>query len=91
MSQCEATLESSHACVRLWWSSERGAAITKDQREMIRQIEKLAMASGLTIRVNEARGKGGHIRVYVGGRATVIPTKVKTGLRHAVLKQLGLY
>ena len=64
--------------------------MTKDQRDIVREIEKLARSRGLEVRLNEARGKGGHIRVYVGDRATVIPTKVKTGLRHAILKQLGL-
>lgn len=64
--------------------------MTKDQRELMTEIRKRAEARGLEVRVNEARGKGGHIRVYVGDRATVIPTKVKSGLRHGVLKQLGL-
>lgn len=67
-----------------------GRGDDQDQRDLVADIRKLADARGLTVAVNEARGKGGHIRVYVGDCATVIPTKVKTGLRHSVLKQLGL-
>lgn len=65
--------------------------MTKDQREMIGEIRSLAKARGLEVRVNPARGKGSHMRVYIGSQATTVPAKVKTGTRRVILKQLGLH
>jgi hypothetical protein len=64
--------------------------MTKEQREMIAEIRTLAKAIGLEVRVDVARGKGSHMRVYVGPHATMVPARVKTGTRRAILKQLGL-
>ncbi|MBB4301248.1 hypothetical protein GGD81_000263 [Rhodobium orientis] len=62
--------------------------MTKDQKELIRELRRLAGEREL--RVEPGRGKGSHIRVYLDGRVTTIPAKVKTGTRRAILKQLGL-
>lgn len=62
--------------------------MTKDQRTMIREIRKLA--GDLEIRIEAARGKGSHIRVYIGDNFTTVPAKIKRGTRIAILKQLGL-
>lgn len=64
--------------------------MTKDQRDVIREIRSLAKARGVEVRINEGRGKGSHMRVYVGPGAATVPAKVKTGTRWAILKQLGL-
>jgi hypothetical protein len=69
---------------------ERGVAMTKDQRAVIQLIRDLAAARGLDVRVATARGKGSHIRVYIGSRFATVPSKVKTGTRHGILKQLDL-
>ena len=64
--------------------------MTRDQRGMVADIREQAEARGLEVRVDAARGKGSHIRVYVGERATTVPAKIKTGTRRAILRQLGL-
>jgi mRNA interferase HicA len=64
--------------------------VTKEQRAMISEIRSLAKTRGLEVRVNEARGKGSHMRIYIGERAATVPAKIKTGTRRAILKQLGL-
>lgn len=64
--------------------------MTKDQRQLWFEIRTLAGQRGLAARVAEARGKGSHIRVYVGERHTTVPAKVKPSLRRAILKQLRL-
>jgi predicted RNA binding protein YcfA (HicA-like mRNA interferase family) len=43
--------------------------------------------------VDPSRGKGGHVRVELGGKITHVPTgsgDLKRGLVHGILKQLGL-
>jgi predicted RNA binding protein YcfA (HicA-like mRNA interferase family) len=45
------------------------------------------------IRIVPSRGKGGHLRVERGDRVAHVPTgsgDLKTGLLHAILRQLGL-
>jgi hypothetical protein len=64
--------------------------MTKGQRQLLAEIRTLAVRRGLVLRVAKARGKGSHMRVYVGERHTTVPTKVKPDLRRAILKQLQL-
>lgn len=64
--------------------------MSKDQRELVAEIRRRAEAQGLLVRVEPARGKGSHCRVYVGSRFTTVPAKVKTGTRRAIFKQLDL-
>jgi len=43
--------------------------------------------------VQPQRGKGGHVRVELGGRRTIVPTgsgEIRTGTLHSILRDLGL-
>jgi mRNA interferase HicA len=55
--------------------------------ELLRKLRRL----GAT--VQPQRGKGGHVRVQLGGRRTIVPTggrEVRTGTLHSILRDLGL-
>ena len=47
--------------------------------------------AGVPVRLDSARGKGGHQRLHYGDRITTVPTgEIRTGLLHAMCKQLGI-
>ena len=53
----------------------------------------LAKARGLDSRVDEKRGKGSHVTLYLGSRMTIVRNpkdELKTGTLHAMCKQLGI-
>jgi len=61
--------------------------------EFIRKVQDLAKARGLDSRVDEKRGKGSHVTLYLGSRMTVVRNpkdELKTGTLHAMCKQLGI-
>ena len=61
--------------------------------EFIWRIQAHAKTSGLVCRVDEKRGKGSHVTLYLGGKLTIVRNpkdQLKTGTLHAMLKQLGL-
>jgi mRNA interferase HicA len=60
--------------------------------EFIKKIRKAAKAKGLEIRIEQHRGKGSHVTLYIGTKFTVMKDRKKeigTGLRDAMIKQLG--
>lgn len=61
--------------------------------EFIRRIQANAKISGLVCRVDEKRGKGSHVTLYLGDKLTIVRNpkdELKMGTLHAMLKQLGL-
>ncbi len=59
--------------------------------QFIRRSRKWAKTRGLLEHVDASRGKGGHVTQWIGDRFTVVKTgEIKTGLLHAMLKQLGI-
>src|SRR5205085_9507316 len=61
--------------------------------ELLRRLNRLGRARGLTVRIELERGKGSHATVYFGDRYTIIKDRRKEigpGLLHAMLRQLGL-
>lgn len=61
--------------------------------EFIRKVQALAKARGLYHGVDEKRGKGSHITLYLGNRLTIVRNpkdELKTGTLHAMCKQLGI-
>lgn len=61
--------------------------------EFIRRVHDLARARGLHSRVDEKRGKGSHVTLYMGNRMTIVRNpkdELKTGTLHAMCKQLGI-
>jgi mRNA interferase HicA len=61
--------------------------------EFIRKAQALAKARGLGSRVDEKRGKGSHVTLYLGSRMTIVRNpkdELKTGTLHAMCKQLGI-
>ena len=55
--------------------------------ELLRKLRRL----GAT--VQPQRGKGGHVRVELSGRRTIVPTgsgEIRTGTLHSILRDLGL-
>jgi len=55
--------------------------------ELLRKLRRL----GATIQPQ--RGKGGHIRVQLGSRLTIVPTgskEIRTGTLLSILRDLGL-
>ena len=64
--------------------------VNRDQ--FLRALRTYCRANGLeTPRFDPRHGKGGHGRITIGQRFTVIPSgELKTGTCEAILKQLGL-
>jgi mRNA interferase HicA len=61
--------------------------------EFIQRVQRYAKAQGLACRVDQKRGKGSHVTLYLGDRLTIVRNpkdELKTGTLHAMLKQLGL-
>ena len=61
--------------------------------EFIRKVHVLAKARGLDSRVDEKRGKGSHVTLYLGRQMTIVRNpkdELKTGTLHAMCKQLGI-
>jgi predicted RNA binding protein YcfA (HicA-like mRNA interferase family) len=55
--------------------------------ELLRRLRRLGAA------VITKRGKGGHVRVELHGRTTIVPTgsrEIRTGTFHKILQDLGL-
>jgi hypothetical protein len=54
-------------------------------------MKAYAKAHGLDFVWDPGHGKGGHGRVWVGEAFTTVPSgEIKTGLKAAILRQLGL-
>ena len=61
--------------------------------ELIRRLQQYARAHGVHCEIDEKRGKGSHITLYLGDKSTIVRNpkdELKTGNVHAILKQLGL-
>ena len=67
--------------------------LTVTGREFVRKVKKLGRRRGVPVDFVEERGKGSHGTLYFGDRLTVVKhraAELKSGLLHAMLKQLGL-
>lgn len=61
--------------------------------EFIRRVQVLARARGCVCRLDEKRGKGSHVTLYLGSGLTIVRNlkdELKTGTLHAMCKQLGI-
>jgi mRNA interferase HicA len=61
--------------------------------EFVRKVQALARTHGLSCRLDEKRGKGSHVTLYLGERVTIVRNpkdELKTGTLHAMCKQLGI-
>ncbi len=58
--------------------------------QFLRRLRSYAKAHELTLSVDRKRGKGSHIRVFLGDRFTFVPDPVRPGMLRAVLRQLGV-
>jgi len=61
--------------------------------EFIKRVRKIAKARGIACTIDEARGKGSHVTLYLGDNVTIVRNpkdELKTGTFHAMLKQLGI-
>jgi mRNA interferase HicA len=61
--------------------------------EFIQRVQRFAKAQGLASHVDQKRGKGSHVTLYLGDRLTIVRNpkdELKTGTLHAMLRQLGL-
>lgn len=61
--------------------------------EFIKRVRKIAKTGGISCTIDEARGKGNHITLYLGDKLTIVRNpkdELKTGTFHAMLKQLGI-
>jgi mRNA interferase HicA len=61
-------------------------------KEFIRKVRRLGRRRGLTVNLFEDRGKGDHVRLYLGSRWTTVPDpgELGKGILHAMCKQLGI-
>jgi mRNA interferase HicA len=61
-------------------------------KEFIRRVRRLGRKRGLMVRLLEDRGKGDHVRLYLGPRWTTVPDsgELGKGILHAMCKQLGI-
>jgi hypothetical protein len=61
------------------------------REQLIQKFRKEARQLGRTFDVDMARGKGGHCTVWVGGRATIIPSgEISPAFEKIIRRQLGL-
>jgi hypothetical protein len=61
------------------------------REEFLRALKSYARANGLSYSWDPSRGKGGHGTVTVGRAFTTVPSgEIRTGLKFAILKQLGV-
>jgi mRNA interferase HicA len=61
--------------------------------EFVHRVQRYAKANGLACRVDQKRGKGSHVTLYLGTTLTIVRNprdELKTGTLHAMLKQLGV-
>lgn len=61
--------------------------------EFIRKVQVLAKTRALNMRVDQKRGKGSHVTLYLGRRMSIVRNprdELKTGTMHAMCKQLGI-
>ena len=61
--------------------------------EFIKRVQRYAKANHLDRRVDEKRGKGSHVTLYLNDKLTIVRNpkdELKTGTFNAMLKQLGL-
>ena len=61
--------------------------------ELIRRVQRYAKENNFECRVDEKRGKGSHVTLYLGEKLTIVRNpkdELKTGTFNAMLKQLGL-
>jgi mRNA interferase HicA len=61
--------------------------------EFIQRVRRYAKAHGLACHVDQKRGKGSHVTLYLGERLTIVRNpkdELKAGTLHAMLRQLGL-
>ena len=61
--------------------------------EFIKRVRRAAKAKGIACVVDEARGKGSHVTLYLGVSFTIVRNpkdELKTGTFHAMLKQPGI-
>lgn len=61
--------------------------------EFIRKIKKLGKERGVSVTLDESRGKGSHATLYYGTAFTVVrhrADELKTGTLLGMLAQLGL-
>ncbi|MFZ4856702.1 MAG: type II toxin-antitoxin system HicA family toxin [Desulfuromonadaceae bacterium] len=62
-------------------------------KEFIRRVRKIGKSRGIACSVDEARGKGSHIALFLGDNLTIVRNPkddLKSGTFHAMLKQLGI-
>lgn len=61
--------------------------------ELIRKIKQPGKRCGVSVRIDEKRGKGSHVTLYYGERFTIVRNpkdELKTGAYRAMLTQLGI-
>ena len=61
--------------------------------EFIQRVQRYAKAHGVASHVDQKRGKGSHVTLYLGARLTIVRNpkdELKTGTLHAMLRQLSL-
>jgi mRNA interferase HicA len=62
-------------------------------KELVKALQKLSKARKQVLRIENKRGKGSHVTLYLGGQYAVIhdlEKELKTGTLNAILKQLGM-
>ena len=61
--------------------------------QFIKTIRAYAKKHGIECQLDEARGKGSHVTLFLGDKMTIVRNpkdELKTGTFHAMLKQLGV-
>jgi mRNA interferase HicA len=62
-------------------------------KELVKALQKLSKARQQKLRIEQKRGKGSHVTLYLGERYAIVPDlkkELKTGTLSAILKQLGV-
>lgn len=61
--------------------------------EFLKKLKALGKKHGVSVRIEQRRGKGSHSTLFYGNRFTIIRNlkdELKTGTYKAMLKQLGI-
>ncbi|MFO1156625.1 MAG: type II toxin-antitoxin system HicA family toxin [Rhodospirillales bacterium] len=61
------------------------------REQFLSHLRRYCRKTGLTMVVDEKRGKGSHMGIMVGARRTIVPSgELKPGSIRTILRQLGL-
>ena len=81
--------------VNAWSTRRTPLSYTKyvTGREFVRRVSRIGRERGVTVRLDDERGKGSHVTLHYGSRKTIVKDRGKElgpGLLQSMIRDLGL-